>query len=252
MVIRIKAKRQFFNKVLFRLGGIFLKIFTRTGRTPKDTPVIINNFNRLDFLRQLLAWLEKAGMKRIFVIDNASTYPPLLEFYKTSKYPVFILDENVGHRAFWHTNFALLFKNQHYVLTDPDVVPVEECPLNAIEYFYKLLDKYPKITKVGFGLKVDDLPDYYSRKMEVIAWEEQWWKNEIEPGVFKANIDTTFALYKPKTWHQQPGKTLRTGPPFWLRHLPWYINEENLSNEEIFFRRTASKISSWLDKERYI
>ena len=251
MIIRIKVKRKFFNKVLFRLGGILIKIFTKAGRTPKDTPVIINNFNRLDYLRQLLAWLEKAGMKKVFILDNASSYPPLLDFYRTCKYPVFILNENVGHTAFWDTNFALLFKNQHYILTDPDVVPIEECPLNVIEYFYELLDKYPEITKVGFGLKIDDLPDHYSRKKEVIEWEKQFWKEEIEPGIYKADIDTTFALYRPNTWYQQKGKTLRTGYPNLLRHLSWYIDEKNLGNEEIFFRKTASKISSWLDRERY-
>ena len=237
--------------MLFRLGGILIKIFTITGRTPKDTPVIINNFNRLEYLKQLLAWLEKAGMKRVFILDNASSYPPLLEFYRNCKYPVFILDENVGHKAFWETNFALLFKNQHYVLTDPDVVPIEECPLNVIEYFYKLLDKYPDITKVGFGLRIDDLPDHYPRKEEVIAWEEQWWKNEIEAGVFKAPIDTTFALYRPNTWGQQWRTTLRTGNSFLLRHSPWYKNEEEMCEEDFFFRKNASKISSWLDKERY-
>lgn len=251
MIIRIKVRRKFFNKVLFRLGGIFIKIFTKTGRTPKDTPLIINNFNRLEYLKQLLAWLEKAGMKRVFILDNASSYPPLLEFYRNCKYPAFILDENVGHTAFWDTNFALLFKNQHYILSDPDVVPIEECPLNVIEYFYKLLDKYPEITKVGFGLKIDDLPDHYSRKKEVVEWEKQFWKEEIEPGVYKADIDTTFALYRPNTWYQQKGKTLRTGYPFFMKHLPWYINDENLNQEENFFRKTASKKSSWLDKERY-
>lgn len=251
MIFRIKVKRKFFNKVLFRLGGIFIKIFTSTGRTSNGTPVIINNFNRLDYLKQLLAWLEKAGMQRVFILDNASTYPPLLEFYKICKYPVFLLDENVGHKAFWDTNFALLFKNQHYILTDPDVVPIEGCPLNAVEHFYGLLDKYPDITKVGFGLKIDNLPDYYPRKKEVVEWERQWWTNEIEPSVFKAAIDTTFALYRPNMWGPHWNSTLRTGSPFLLKHLPWYINDQYLSEEEGFFRRNATKVSSWLDEERY-
>ena len=59
-----------------------------------DTPIIINNYNRLEYLKDLIAWLESAGMKKIYIIDNLSTYPPLLEFYKKIKYTVFKLDKN--------------------------------------------------------------------------------------------------------------------------------------------------------------
>jgi hypothetical protein len=125
------------------------------------------------------------------------------------------------------------------------VVPIEKCPLNAIEYFYKLLDRYPDITKVGFGLKIDDLPDYYPRKNEVIAWENQFWENELEPGIFKADIDTTFALYRPNTWGQQWKSALRTGFPYLVRHLPWYVDPMNLDVEEIYFAKEITKISTW-------
>ena len=46
-----------------------------------------------------------------------------------------------------------------FVVTDCDIVPIEECPLDAIDYFSELLDFYPDIFKAGFGFKLDDIPD---------------------------------------------------------------------------------------------
>lgn len=42
----------------------------------RDVPIFINSFNRVNCLRQLIQWLQTHGYRRIFVIDNASTYPP--------------------------------------------------------------------------------------------------------------------------------------------------------------------------------
>jgi GT2 family glycosyltransferase len=215
----------------------------------RKVPVIINNYNRLDYLVQLIAWLEKAGMRSIYIIDNASTYPPLLEFYKKCPYTIFKLNENVGHTALWDSHIQLWFKNQYYVYTDPDVVPVEECPQNAIDYFKKVLDRYPEITKVGFGLKIDDLPDHYKRKQEVIEWEAVFWENEIDTGLYKARIDTTFALYRPNTRYQQWDTTLRTGGIYIARHLPWYENSDQPSPEELHFKNVTTKVSSWYKAE---
>jgi hypothetical protein len=190
-------------------------------------------------------------MKKIYIIDNASTYPPLLDFYKTTKHTVFKLTDNVGHTALWDTHIQLWFKNQYYIYTDPDIIPVKECPVNVISYFKNMLDSFPEITKVGFGLKIDDLPDHYNRKQEVIDWESKFWQNEIKPDIFKASIDTTFALYKPNTRDQQWDSTLRTGGNYIARHLPWYENSTNPSDEELFFKEVTTKVSSWYKEGEY-
>ncbi|MBN2166276.1 MAG: hypothetical protein JW717_08385, partial [Marinilabiliaceae bacterium] len=186
MIIKVKPdfKRQ--HNLLFRIAARIKSFLSKPWQGYQNTPVIINNYNRLDYLKKQIAWLENAGMKNIYIIDNASTYPPLLDYYKNCPYTIFKLTKNVGHTALWDTHIYLWFKNQYYILTDPDVIPVEECPLNAVEHFYKLLERYPEITKVGFGLKINDLPDHYNRKQEVIEWESKFWQNEIEPGIYKA------------------------------------------------------------------
>jgi len=47
---------------------------------PTTIPVYFNNFNRHDAMRRMIDWLQDAGTKRIVILDNASTYPPLLEY----------------------------------------------------------------------------------------------------------------------------------------------------------------------------
>ncbi len=73
----------------------------------------------------------------------------------------------------------------YYVYTDPDVLPTEDTPKDFMQYFMDILNRYPEIDKVGFGLKMDDIPDHYPKKDKVIKWEKSLFTDEIEPGLFK-------------------------------------------------------------------
>lgn len=214
----------------------------------REIPVIINNYNRINHLLQLIAWLEKAGMRHIFIIDNASSYPPLLDFYKTTPHTVIQLSANIGYKSIWDTNIHLWFRGLPYIYTDPDVLPIENCPLNAVEYFQQILTKNPEITKVGFGIKTDDIPGYFRNKETVLKWELKFWDEPYGDNLYKADIDTTFALYRENTVKQQWGKTLRTSGKYMVRHLPWYENEENISDEEKYYREKAVT-TTWYSKK---
>ena len=122
-----------------------------------------------------------------------------------------------------------------YVVTDPDVVPDENCPANAIEYFSDVLDTYPHLNKVGFGLRIDDIPSHFKHHEEVINWESKFWQDEIEPGLFNADIDTTFALYHRHSSNIQ-GPAIRTGSPYLARHLGWYVNSKNPADDFIYYK----------------
>jgi hypothetical protein len=249
MIIPIKASVTVNHNKLFRLYAKLRSLFSKPMVSDYRTvPVIINNFNRLEYLKQMISWFELAGMKNIYIIDNLSTYQPLLEFYKKTKYTVFKLDKNVGHMALWQTHIFMLFKNRPYIYTDPDIVPVEECPLNAVAYFWELLQQYPDFGRAGFGLKIDDLPNHYPLKQKVMDWESQYWNQDkqIQPGVYDATIDTTFALYRANAWGDAGYmKSLRTSGKYLARHLPWYIDPANLDEEEIFFLEHSGSVSSW-------
>ncbi len=216
----------------------------------KKIPIIINNRNRYTYLLQVISWLEKNGYANIYIIDNASTYPPLLDYYSATKYKVFRLKENIGHLALWQTGIIKQFVNNYYIYTDPDILPIEECPGNVMEVFMQILKKHEEIEKVGFGLKIDDLPDYYAHKKKVLDWEVQFWEKPIEKDLYDAHIDTTFALYRPFTDKGPAIKSYRTGGEYMARHLPWYEDSKNPTEENIYYKNHIKKgASHWINAE---
>ena len=235
-----------------KFKNVFAKLFRWLfGKTPSDfknIPIFINNYNRLTTTLKLIEALEKRGYTNIHILDNKSTYPPLLEYYKNTPYQVHFLEKNFGSKAFWKSGLWLKFVTSYYVYTDPDVVPIEDCPDDFLDHFYQLLKKYPKAHKVGFSLKIDDLPNSYDNKEKVIDWENRYFEKTIEDNVYIAAIDTTFALYRPfSKLGQRDHRTLslRTGKPFQARHLPWYIDSKNLDEEERYYINSLETRTGW-------
>lgn len=200
-------------------------------------PVFINCRDRLTDLHPLLAWLEKSGQERITLLDNDSTWPPLLEFYEKIPHEVIRLGRNLGQYALWDAD---LVPDEEFIWTDPDVVPVEECPLDAVSHFARILAQQD-VPKVGFGLKVDDLPNSGS------AIEREWWSlnRQVGPGLYRSPIDTTFALYRASASFSFDA--IRTAHPYVARHLPWY-REDALTDEDRHYLERASSASSWAAK----
>ncbi len=219
----------------------------------KNIPIIINNFNRLSMTLKLIDSLTSRGYNNIHIIDNASTYPPLLEWYETCPYTVYRLKDNVGHLAFWKTGLYKKFWGRYIAYTDPDVEIHPDCPDDFMEKFVTLLKKYPKALKAGFSIKLDDLPECYDKRDEVRKWESQFWQEEVEPNVFKAPIDTTFAVYKPFF----KGEIIefsctyfRVGMPYSIRHLPWYADSANPTEEDLYYLSQIRTSTHWSEQDK--
>jgi hypothetical protein len=209
-------------------------------------PTIINVRDRYEPLRDLISWLERAGIRRIVLVDNRSSYPPLLQYLGTTDYEVVSVGRNLGQRAPWLTGTVQRFGLVGpYVVSDPDVVPDPDCPLDVFDHFARLLERYPEVSRVGFGLRIDDLPEHYRQRDHVIEWEAQFWESEIEPAVYLADIDTTFALYRPgRPVHAAPA--IRTGWPYVARHVPWYENTDQPTEDERWYRdHLDPSVNSW-------
>jgi hypothetical protein len=234
-----------------RLNFILGFLFPSRIKDYKRIPIIINNRNRLTFLLQLLNNLEIRGYSNIYIIDNNSSYPPLLEYYKKCQYHIFRLDSNVGHLALWKTKIYKRFIKDFYVYTDPDVVPIEECPNDFLSFFMDTLKKYRFVQKVGFSLKIDDLPDYFSKKEEVIKWERHFFETKADDKLYLAHVDTTFALYRPWAWNgaNYYHQTFRTAHPYSARHMPWYVDSSNLTEEEHYYIEHSETSTHWTKKE---
>lgn len=245
MIIKVNTQM----RILDNLGFRFFSKLNNFIRGPiieiNKFPVIINNYNRLDCLKKQINWLESINMNNIFIIDNNSSYPKLIAYYKSLKYPVFVLNKNIGFLALWKTVIFQLFKNDYYIYTDPDILPIEQCPKDVIYFFFSLLQKYPDVDKVGFGLKIDDLSSNHILKNQVFEWEKKYWEHEIEPSVFKAPIDTTFALYRPGVKGGSELPAIRTGGKYIARHLTWYLDHEDISQEDLQYIESSNNSSSW-------
>lgn len=246
-----KIKKRFLASLKF-LSRKLRRCFVNTKLTIEssfDVPIVINNRNRYTYLRDFVDWLQKAGYRKIIILDNDSHYPQLLEYYKNCPAKVIFLNQNVGYKALWQTDFFEEIKKGYYVYTDSDLEPDSKCPSDVVFRLYQILTKYAA-EKCGPALKIDDLPEHYERKKEVVAFEKKHWAKSVETDVYDAPIDTTFALYKPFAYGDaEELKALRVGGDLTFRHLPWYENSLNPTPEDRYYKENVSSSSFWYNKK---
>lgn len=230
--------------------------FLRQIMFPKIIPVVIVNFNQLKTLKELINFLIEREFSKIYIVDNHSTYEPLLNYYEEIKerVEVILLAKNEGHMVFFENKnlFNRLGKGSFFILTDPDIIPNRKLPKNFMRILLKNLLKYDEwVTKAGFALDILNIPDYYPAKNKVTAWEQRFWQNEVEKNIFLTRLDTTFALYKPISFEEYQKndnhfKALRIGGNFTCHHMGWHIDYSNLTDEQKYYRTHASDSSSWI------
>ncbi len=211
-------------------------------------PVFVISFNQLTYVKQMVEGLEKMGCRRIIIIDNASTYKPLLEYYTTIDHEVIRMDKNWKHTVFWDAPELQKFRNDFYVVTDPDL-DISQCPSDSIRVLFDVLKKYPYIRKAGFSLRLDDLPEDTESYQNIMAWEQQFNRfYDRKRNIYFAKIDTTFALYLPESLvlNENFFSAVRTGAPYQARHLPWYKRPAEATNEDIFYYdHKDEKVGHW-------
>lgn len=220
---------------------------------PKRIPIIINNYNRLSTLKSLIASLEKRGYRNIYILDNLSTYPPLLEWYKTCGYEVIYLPKNIGFKALWMYKPAKRrFCSDYYIYTDSDVCLSDDCPDDAIVHLLSLMKKYKYARKIGLHLRIDNLPEHYANKAKVIEWEKKQQKAPNADGLECRPTDTTFAIYRPHAGlsRSRAVEAYRTQRPYSIDHLPWYMDSTNLSEEEKYYISHCSRVTLWTSKAK--
>jgi hypothetical protein len=207
------------------------------------TPIFINNFNRLSTTRRMVECLRGIPDAEIIIVDNASTYAPLLEWYKTNPCEVIRLKDNRGKLAPW-TLADRRMKELCYVVTDSDL-DLTGVPSDVLPLLWQGLKKYPRMVKAGLSLRIDDLPAAFESTAEIVRWESQFWKRKLDDCWWVADIDTTFALYRPGTGHAYT-PAIRADVPYTARHLPWYRTD---TAEERYYESsltpTARTYTTW-------
>ncbi|MBR4696172.1 MAG: tetratricopeptide repeat protein [Selenomonadaceae bacterium] len=209
-------------------------------------PIFINCRDRVECLRKLVAWLCDAGYRKIYLLDNASTYPKLLSYYDgfngNENVRVVFLQKNMGHTALWDSGILEeLQVRTPYIYSDPDVLPVEQCPKDFVGVLWDVLKRYPFLRKVGPGLVMEDITYYDAREKREL--ELRWYQHLLEENVYFGTVDTTFALYRNCRYYTLDIAARVTGS-MRFRHLPWYYDFRALPEDEAYYMEHASTSSS--------
>ena len=219
----------------------------------QNIPVFIISYDRLSYVKQMVEHLQKYGMKNIHIIDNQSSYPPLLEYLKSCPCTVHYMDKNYGHEVFWRSGKFKKYMKNVYILTDPDIELNENLPSDWLQLMYTKLGEYRNITKIGFELRWDDLPNTpqgNSTKNTILNEFHKFRLPKEDLEMYLCDIDTIFALYRPGYPH--PGSKryyagIRIADPRYVaRHIPWYFDKNNETDEDRYYINHADlNVSNW-------
>ena len=224
-------------------------------------PIFIISFERLDALeRSIRSYYENIKTPfEIVIIDFGTTFVPTLKYLKNLEYK--------GIKVYWKEKLSNkrrfnmridpviqdYFKNHpasDYVVTDPDIA-LDNVDGDVLEVYAHLLGILPEHFVVGPMLRIDDLPDHYPLKEEVVfrGWETVYHSKQVEEIQYKGKmikyvfvrIDTTFAINKAGTHWRRHRMAARVLPPYGAKHLEWYLDPENLTPDQEYYMEHASR-----------
>ncbi len=199
----------------------------------------IINRNLLTTVKTTVEFLKKDERIEVWILDNGSTYPPLLEWYKTNPCNIHYFKRNAGAYCYWDGR-ENSFKNENfYIVTDGDCL-YEDIPNDWLDRMLTVLNG-SNVNKVGFSLDIFDLPDNKLKK-DVLNYETQNWQNWDGWG-WQSKIDTTFALYRPNSKFKY--EATRLDKPYCIKHTPWYMDKISLSDEWKYYLDHINSQSFW-------
>jgi hypothetical protein len=228
------------------------------------TPIFIITKDRVTCLKQCIEGYKKLGDIEIVIHDNASTYPPMYKYlneltdqgvkiYKHPQAENHFCDISDSPREtiedWYKTN-----DSPYYIVTDPDI-DLENPTPELLNYFIDVSETF-NADVVGPMLQLDDLPNHFKLKDEIIAVQKrQFWQPEqqliMHKGIYIQHcaIDTTFGLYKKNFSFKRLNFGYRVRSPYMAKHLDWYLDTENLSEESLFYIDHCSHLVSTLSGE---
>jgi len=225
------------------------------------TPMIIINRDCLVWPRAMVEHMSAIPDLRIVILDNASTYPPLLEWYDTHPCEVFKNPSNSRSPAPWDTglmNKLCYETGSDYIIISDSDLDLSMVPLDVVDKLLALFSIYGEdLRKAGLSLLINDLPNT-EIAADAVSWESKFWRDSIirypddQGGVvlpwpaFNAAIDTTFAMYR-RGVAKAPNAmgSVRLAPPYCARHMPWYIDSpESLTDEYRYYIAHKSNLNN--------
>jgi hypothetical protein len=213
-------------------------------------PIIVNNRNLLTWPSKMVEDCKKFDdVGEIIIVDNGSTYEPLLEWYKTNPCEI-IYTENYGQSCPWIINLPEKIGSEYYVVTDPDL-DLSQTPKDSLNFIKEKLLKYVEYSKIGLSLYNWEVPEnslyhHFLKTWSIVNWDS----NSVVDGLLTTQqIDTTFGMYNINKGPNS-GKNCTTHTPYSARHIPWEITNddirdmENKNNEYFYYLSHATSAAS--------
>lgn len=201
--------------------------------------------DRLVVCQQLVEWLLEHDQEKgkIHLVDMESTYQPMVEWLKKQKEAGFnvVFLKNKGSRSLLKRGChveRVVGLGKPYFVSDPDVLPEPSCRSDLLGYMVACLDRFPKLSRLGLSLRINDLPAHYPHKKHIEDFESRYWKKVVRKDFYEAATATTFCILRrlESSWHGW-----RTAPPNIARHTAWYLDPNNLSEDEAHYYSRVPK-----------
>jgi len=209
-------------------------------------PIIINNRDLYTWpIAMIYRMMKYQFVGDIIVVDNESTYPPLIHWYDRQNIVRVVKCSNLGHAGAWISGVVEELDSEYYVVTDGDL-NIENTPDDTLMMLLEKIKTQPELGKVGLGLDwqiVDSESPYYQRLR--LYEKDRWEKSNVVNDIYTdVHIDTTFALYNVKHYFIGGGSLTF---PYVARHLPWELTKEEYeANDEYkYYIKNASHSSSY-------
>jgi glycosyltransferase involved in cell wall biosynthesis len=216
------------------------------------TPVYVPTFNNPTYTRRMVKQLRRWRLTNIVIVDNASTYKPMIELlnHLESQFKVVRLAENNGAEAITAISYNLKTLPDVFVITDPDLEFNPDMPLSFLVDLYNLTNHF-RIGKAGLALDISDKDAMRQDKfligresLHIWEYESRHWNlcvGSLPNGnpAYRAPIDTTFALYNKRHFSRETFlEAIRVGGAFTCKHRPWYKDVPVPREELDFYGRT--------------
>lgn len=227
-------------------------------------PIFIITFQRLNVLKEAVDSFKRniATPFRIVISDNHSTYPPLLRYIDELEKEGALIYRNVSNNPFRNVfanieDYKRKYNPKYFVVTDPDIA-LDKNPGDVLELYKHLLNKNKHVHSVGPMLRINDIPNYYTLRDEVFKRHGSIWRLPTKTIKWKSMsvrycrfpIDSTFGMYRGNSQfifdkRRTKVPALRVHAPYTARHLDWYINPQNPSEDQKIYQRAASEVAHW-------
>lgn len=219
--------------------------------TPQSVPVFVPCFNNPSHAENMLVQLQLLGFANITFVDNASNSLDMhrwLDEAARRGAHVERLAENLGPRDSIFTGQRLAQLPRWFCVTDPDLQFNPALPADFLQILADATATH-HIAKAGFALDISNRHHLRQEKFRIgradyhiWEWERKFWDTELgrtssNDTIFRADIDTTFALYDLTKFRKNDAmKALRIGGRFTAQHLPWLLHATMLEEEARFYR----------------